>query len=167
LIQEGKLDEAIEVIQQRLQTDGIRGINLSERYYNLLKMRKRYREMTEHGIRHLDLLVEEKKPSKMIQVYAECTKLDPKFLPSAPVLFNIGSWLNETGKTRQSVAVLNRMINAYPAHPLTPKAYFRAAQIFNDRLMSVEKAKRILTVLKQKYPQAEILPQVDNYLANL
>jgi TolA-binding protein len=63
--------------------------------------------------------------------------------------------------------MLNRMINAYPTHPLTPKAYFRAAQIFNDRLMSVEKAKRILTVLKQKYPQAEILPQVDNYLANL
>jgi hypothetical protein len=33
--------------------------------------------------------------------------------------------------------------------------------------MSAEKAKRILTVLKQKYPQAEIVPQVDNYLANL
>jgi len=167
LIQEGKLDEAIEAIQQRLQTDGIEGINLSERYYNLLKMRKRYGEMAGHGVRHLDLLIEDNKPSKMIQVYAECTKVDPRFLPSAPVLFKIGSWLNETGKTRQSVAALNRVINAYPNHPLAPRAYFRAAQIFNDRLMSAEKARRILTVLKQKYPQAEIVPQVDNYLANL
>ena len=67
----------------------------------------------------------------------------------------------------QAVAILNKMINAYPSHPLTPKAYFRAAQIFNDRMMSADKAKKILTALKQKYPQAEILPQVENYLANL
>ena len=167
LIQEGKLDEAIEAIKRRSITDGIQGVNLSERYYNLLKMRKRYKEMVEHGIRHLDLLVENNKQPKVMQVFAECTKVDPKFLPAAPVLFKIGSWLNETGKTKQSVTILNRMINSYPSHQLTPKAYFRAAQIFNDRLMSTDKAKKILTVLKQKYPQADILPQVDNYLANL
>ena len=167
LIQEGKLDRAIETVKRRAAAEGIRGLNLSERYYNLLRMRKRYKEMAGHGVKHLDLLAEEKQQTKTIQVYAECSRVDPDFLPSAPVLFKIGSWLNETGKTRQSVAVLNRMINAYPTHPLTPKAYFRAAQIFNDRLMSAQKAKRILSVLKRKYPQAEILPQVDNYLANL
>ena len=167
LIQEGKLDEAIEAIKRRSNIDGIKGINLSERYYNLLKMRKRYPEMVAHGVVHLERLVDENKRSKVMQVYSECSKVDPKFVASAPVLFKIGSWLNETGKTKQSVTILNRMINAYPAHPLTPKAYFRAAQIFNDRLMSAEKAKKILSVLKQKYPQAEILPQVDNYLANL
>jgi tetratricopeptide (TPR) repeat protein len=167
LIQEGKLDEAIEVIKRRSNTDGIQGVNLSERYYNLLKMRKRYREMAEHGVRHLELLVDENERQKVMQVYTECSKVDPKFIASAPVLFKIGSWLNETGKTKQAVTILNRMINSYPTHPLTPKAYFRAAQIFNDRMMSAEKAKKILTALKQKYPEAEILPQVDNYLANL
>jgi TolA-binding protein len=130
-------------------------------------MRKRYSEMVEHGVHHLELLAEDNKRSKVIQVYSECSKVNPKFVASAPVLFKIGSWLNETGKTKQSVTILNRMINAYPGHPLTPRAYFRAAQIFNDRLMSADKAKKILNVLKQKYPQAEILPQVDNYLANL
>ena len=167
LIQEGKLDEAIEVIKRRSNTDGIQGVNLSERYYNLLKMRKRYPEMAEHGVRHLELLADENKRQKVMQVYTECSKVDPKFIASAPVLFKMGGWLNETGKTKQSVTIFNRMINSYPTHSLTPKAYFRAAQIFNDRMMSADKAKKILTVLKQKYPEAEILPQVDNYLANL
>lgn len=167
LIQEGKLDEAIEVIQRRSAVDGIKGVNLSERYYNLLKMRKRYKNMIEHANRHFDLLVEKNSRDKVMKVYVECSKVDPKYVPPANALFKIGGWLNETGKTKESVGVLNRMINNYPGHPLTPKAYFRAAQIFNDRLMSADKAKKILTVLKQKYPQAEILPQVDNYLANL
>jgi tetratricopeptide (TPR) repeat protein len=167
LIQEGRLDEALEVIKRRSAVEGIKGLNLSERYYNLLKMRKRYRDMVEHANRHFELLLGKNERAKVLQVYAECTRVAPKFVPAADVLFKIGGWMNETGKTKESVGVLNRIINHYPGHPLAPKAYFRAAQIFNDRLMSADKAKKILNVLKQKYPRAEILPQVDNYLANL
>jgi len=167
LIQEGRLDEALEVIKRRSAVEGIKGLNLSERYYNLLKMRKRYRDMVEHANRHFELLLGKNERAKVLQAYAECTRVAPKFVPAADVLFKIGGWMNETGKTKESVGVLNRIIKHYPGHPLAPKAYFRAAQIFNDRLMSADKAKKILNVLKQKYPRAEILPQVDNYLANL
>jgi len=47
------------------------------------------------------------------------------------------------------------------------KSYFRAAQIFNDRLMKPEKAKRILNGLIKKYPDHEMLPQIENYLASM
>jgi len=46
-------------------------------------------------------------------------------------------------------------------------AYFRVAQIFNDRLMSAEKAKKVLSVIKTKYPDHDIVPHVDNFLARL
>ena len=48
LIQEGKLDEAIAMIQKMTVHQGIKGINLSERYYTLLKMKKRQRDLLEH-----------------------------------------------------------------------------------------------------------------------
>ncbi len=167
LIQEGKLDEAIAVIKNRSAAEGIHGLNLSQRYYNLLKMRKRHSDLLAHAPRLMSRLVEANSRAKVMQIYAECTRIDPRFLAPAGVLFKLSGWLNEAGKTKESVGALNRMINHHPDDPLTPKAYLRAAQIFNDRLMSADKAKKILQALKLKYPQSEILPQVDNYLANL
>jgi hypothetical protein len=34
-------------------------------------------------------------------------------------------------------------------------------------LMSSEKAKKVLSVLKQKYPDHDIMPHVENFLARL
>ena len=102
-----------------------------------------------------------------IAVFSECRKLDNKFLPAADPLFKLAGWLNETGKTKAAVAVYNLVVKSYPENSLAPKAYFRVAQIFNDRLMSSEKAKKVLSVLKQKYPDHDIMPHVDNFLARL
>ena len=167
LIQDGKLDEAIEVIKQMTEAQGIKGVNLSERYYNLLKMKKRTKEMVEHGAKHLDLVVAEKNKDKAIKVYAECLKVQPDFLPGADTLFNLGSWLNETGKTKPALGVYNRLIKEYPQNPIIPKAYFRVALIFQDRLMNPEKARKMLGALKSKYPEHDIIPVVENYLANI
>ncbi|MBT8372673.1 MAG: tetratricopeptide repeat protein [Deltaproteobacteria bacterium] len=167
LIQDAKLDEAIAVIKKMTQQQQISGVNLSERFYNLLKMRKRKVELLEHGVKHLDILAAENQKSKAIAVFAECRKLDSDFLPAATVLFKLAGWLNETGKTKAAVAVYNRLVKSYPENPMVPKSYFRVAQIFHDRLMSPEKTKKILNIIKKKYPDHEILPHVDNFLARI
>lgn len=167
LIQDGKLDEAIELIKQMTEAQGIKGMNLSERYYNLLKMRKRTAEMVEHGARHLDLLVSENNKDKALKVYAECLKAKPDFLPGADALFKVGSWLNETGKSKPALGVYNRLIKEYPQNPIVPKTYFRVAMIFHDRLMNPEKARKMLGAIRNKYPDNDIIPVVENYLANI
>jgi tetratricopeptide (TPR) repeat protein len=167
LIQDGKLDQAIVKIKEMTQAQGIKGINLSERYYNLLKMRKRTKELVEHGINHLDLLVAENNKTKAFKVFAECSKLKPHFLPGAEALFKLGSWMNETGKIKEALQTYNRLVKSYPKNPIVPKAYFRVAQIFHDRLMNTDKAKKMLGALKQKYPEHDIIPVVENYLANI
>jgi tetratricopeptide (TPR) repeat protein len=167
LIQDGKLDEAISQIKQMTKSQGIKGVNLSERYYNLLKMKKRTEEMVEYGDKHLDLLVAENNKSKALQVYAECLKLRPDFLPGADALFKLGGWLNENGKTKPALGLYNRLIKEYPQNPIVPKTYFRVAQIFHDRLMNIEKARKMLGALKSKYPEHDIIPHVENYLANI
>jgi tetratricopeptide (TPR) repeat protein len=167
LIQEGKLDEAIALIIEMTAVTGIKGLNLADRYYQLLKMKKKIPEMLEHAENYLDLLAAENNKNKALKVYVECTKVKPDFLPAANVLFKLAGWLNELGKSKEAIATFNRLVKAYPESPMVPKAFFRMAQIFQDRLMSTDNARKILTGVKNKYPDHEIIPHVENYLANL
>ena len=167
LIQDGKLDDAISVIKKMTEEREIVGVNLSERFYNLLKIRKRKVELLEHGVKHLDVLVNKNQRDKAIAVFAECRKLDATFLPAATVLFKLAGWLNEIGKTKAAVSVYNCLVKSYPENPLVPKSYYRVAQIFHDRLMSTDKTKKILNLLKKKFPDHDIMPHVDNFLARL
>jgi tetratricopeptide (TPR) repeat protein len=167
LIQGGKLDEAISAIEKMTQEQEISGVDLSERYYNLLKMRKRKAALLKHGVKYLDILTDKNEKNRAIAVFAECRKLDAGFLPAATALFKLAGWLNETGKTKAAVAVYNCLVKSYPKNPLVPKSYYRVAQIFHDRLMSTEKTKKILNLLKKKFPDHDIMLHVDNFLARL
>ena len=167
LIQEGKLDEAISVIQKMILHQGIKGINLSERYYTLLKMKNRRAEMLEHAVSHLDKLTDKNQKNKALAVLSECRKIDAGFLPTAGALFKLAGWLNETGKTQAAVSIYNLLVKSYPQHPMVPKAYFRIAQLFHDGLLKTDQAKKILSALQMKYPEHEIRPHVENFLARL
>jgi tetratricopeptide (TPR) repeat protein len=167
LIQDGKLDEAIATIKQMTAASGILGVNLGERYYTLLKMKKRKADLLRHAVDYLDLLAGQNEKAKALDVYSECRTLNPQFLPTATALFKLGGWLNESGKTKEAVRTYNRLVKAYPDSPMLPKAYFRAAQIFNDRLMNPDRARKILIGLLNKYPDHEIAPQVKNYLSSI
>jgi hypothetical protein len=48
-----------------------------------------------------------------------------------------------------------------------PKAYFRIAQIFHDRLMNKDQAIKALDLLLRKYPDHDIIPQAESFLARL
>jgi len=167
LIQEGKLDQAIAMIQKMTLHQGIKGINLSERYYTLLKLQKRKKDLLEHAVNHLDKLTEQKQKNKALAVFSECRKMDPAFLPTADALFKLAGWFNESGKTQAAVSIYNLLVKSYPQHPSVPKAYFRIAQLFHDGLMKTDKAKKILSALQMKYPQHEIMPHVENFIARL
>ncbi len=130
-------------------------------------MKKQTAELLRHGVDYLDLLAAKNEKTKALEVYHECRTLNPKFLPSATALYKLGGWLNETGKTKEAVGTYNRLVKAYPDSPMLPKAYFRAAQVFNDRLMNPDRARKILKGLLNKFPDHEIAPQVKNYLASI
>lgn len=167
LVTEGKLDEAVKFIQAQTAESGIQDLTLSERYFNLLKLTKRKAELLKHSVTHLHLLSEANQKIKTCQLYAKCLNLNSQFLPKAATLFKIGGWLNETGKTQAALGTYNRLIKAYPNDALVPKAYFRSAQIFNDRMMKPDKAKKILKGIIQKYPNHDIIVQAKAYLSHI
>ena len=167
LVTEGKLDEAIDLIKQQTQASGILDLQLSERYYNLLKIKKRTDDQLEHGIAHLDLLTQHNEKTKACQVYAWCISHDSNFLASPVTLFKIGEWLNEKGKSKAALGAYNRLIKSYPDNELVPESYFCTARIFSDTLMEPEKARKILSGLISKYPNNEIIPEARLYLSTL
>ena len=167
LIQEGKLDEALALIIEMTSVIGIQGVDLAERYYTLLKMKKKFSEMLKHAEKYLELLVSQDGKAKALMVYAECKKIKPDFLPDARALFKLAGWMNETGKAKEAIALYHRLVKGYPEHQLIPRAFYRVAQIFQDRLLLPDNARKILIGVKQKYPDHEIIPHVDNYLAHL
>jgi tetratricopeptide (TPR) repeat protein len=167
LIKDGNYEDAIALIKEKTHGTEITDVELSNRYYALLKMTNRNSRMLEHGINHLKLVIKDKKRNEALKIYLECMKIDPKFLPSAKSLFKIGEWLNETGRVKEAIKTYNQLIKGYPENDLVPKSYFRAAQILNDRMMKPEKAVKILNGLIKKYPGNEIVPQIENYLASM
>ena len=167
LFQEGKLDEALALIMEMTAVTGIKGINLADRYYTLLKMKKKFPEMLKHAENYLGLLAAANNRSRALKVYIECSKLKPDFLPAGTVLFKLAGWLNEMGKSRQAIATYSRLVKSYPEHQLVPKAFYRMAQVFQDRLMKPDHARKILASVKKKYPDHEIIPHVESYLTNL
>ncbi len=167
LVQEGRHDEALEALEAAAGKEDFQDVRLSQRYYALLKLKERGDLLREHRPRHLDLLSSAGHKQEALQVYGECLADDGAFTPPADTLFKLGSWFNESGKSKAAITAFNRLVKAYPEDPLVPRAYFRAAQIFHDRLMNPERARRILRGLLNKYPDHEIASRAKTYLSHL
>ena len=71
------------------------------------------------------------------------------------------------GKSETAIRLYSKIIKEYPQDPLAPKAYFRAAQIFHDRLMNRDKARQIIEALLKKYPESDIAPKAQDFLSQL
>ncbi|MBC2711930.1 MAG: tetratricopeptide repeat protein [Desulfosarcina sp.] len=167
LIKDGNHEGALGVIESETKEQGISHLLLSERYFTLLKMTNATDRMLDHGRSHLDLLVHADKKKEAVDVYIECMSKGPNFSPTPGALFKLAGWLEETGKNKEAISAFSQLTKAYPQDPLVPKSYFRAAQIFNNRLLNPEKAKKILTGLVKKYPDHDIIPFVERYLGQM
>jgi Tetratricopeptide repeat len=167
MLKDGKYDEAIRLIEEypeeRIAEDAV----LSNYYFSLLKLTKRQEKMLQHGESHLALLVKENEKQKALKVYSDCVSASNDFLPVPLTLLKIGGWFNEAGDSKNAIKAYNRIIKSYPDDNLSPKAYFRAAQIFSDRLMNVEKAKKIFTVIIKKFPESDEASLARNYVKQM
>ena len=167
MIKDGEHENARTLIENETGQAGISDPVLSERYYTLLKLTGASDKLAVHGSGHLALLVQQGNKDAAVTVYRECLAAQADFAPGAAALFKIGGWLNESGDGKAAIGAFNRLTKLHPRDPLVPKSYFRAAQIFNDRLMNPQKAKNILKGLMKKFPDHDIIPFVERYLGEM
>jgi hypothetical protein len=167
LMQEGDIKGAIGQIEMRAKSAQINDLDLSQRYLELLRIGKHHRRFLAHAAHHLELLAKSGYNSKALSLYLECIRLDKNFVPQALVLFKIAGWLDDTGKSREAVYVLNCLIKYHPKNSMVPKALYRVAQIFHEGLKDAERSKKVLTGLIRKFPDHEITAFARNYLNGL
>jgi len=167
LIQDGELDKAIDEIERRVDLEEIEDLELSRRYFGLLKTRNHQAKLMMFAPHYLRMLAKSNAKSDAVETYLECLHRDKTFALESVVQFKIASWLTEKGKHKEAILALNCLIRKNPEDALVPKAYYRAAQIFRERLGDVEKAKKILQKMIAKYPNLEITAFAKNYLGNL
>jgi len=163
LIKEGNHEGAVNVIESETGAEGISDPLLSQRYFTLLAMTGARDKLPAHGRSHLDLMVRDDNKAEAVDVYLQCLAVDPNFSPSARALFKTGGWLDEAGKSKEAIGAFNKLTKTHPGDPLVPKSYFRAAQIFNERLTNPQRAKKILAGLLKKYPGHDIVPFAQRY----
>ncbi len=162
-ITDGRIDEAIALVKK--ETGGeIADLDVSGKYYHLLKAGQKTPGRLEHEQRHLDLLLKAGKKDGLETTYRECLELDRKFTPSRQVTMRLAENLSSSGDPREAVNLLDRFIKKNPDAPQTPHAYLKAADIFLGRLMDPHKAVQILRHLKRSYPDHEIMVDVEQNL---
>lgn len=167
LTQDGRLDEAITLIQTRVDLETLSDKALAEHYLKLLQIRKKDAALLKVAPRFLSMFVTGNDTQRAVQLYTACVVLDEGFTPEAKVLFKIGTWLNSEGKSKEAIAAFNKLIKNYPKDPLLPKTCFTAAQIFNEKLKNQTKARQILAMILKRFPHDDLAPFVKAYLSKL
>jgi tetratricopeptide (TPR) repeat protein len=167
LMRKGDFKGAIRQIEMHAKAAHIDNLDLSQRYLDLLRGDRRPGKFLTHAAHHLELLAKSGYNSKALSLYMECIRMDKNFAPQALVLFKLAGWLDETGKSREAVYVLNCLIKHHPQNTMVPKALYRVAQIFHQGMKDAERSKKILTGLIQKFPDHEITAFARNYLVSI
>ncbi|VFQ42963.1 tetratricopeptide repeat protein [Desulfoluna butyratoxydans] len=166
LLREGRLEDALAYIGEiKAQKGELPTPELSEKYFSLLNMLGHTEKLTAHGHTHLDELITAGKKEEALAAYAACMEADPDFVPSAGILYHIGTWTSDRVSPEQAIAILQRAIRNHPDDPMLPAIWFRAARILNDRLHQHDKALKLLNGILKKFPEHDIAPQVRNYLS--
>ncbi len=136
-------------------------------YFFLLKIKQSTPEMLAHGKSYLDLLAKEDRKEKLCEVYLECASKDAEFTPTPATFLKISRCFNDAGNPRKALQVCNRVIKANLKNPSLPKAYYHASHIINEKFKNPKKAAAILKAMIKKYPEHEIIPQANKYLAKI
>ncbi|MFZ7128220.1 MAG: tetratricopeptide repeat protein [Desulfobacterales bacterium] len=167
LIQEGRLDDAIERIEIAVRSGRVDAEAVRDRLYALVKTANRPQKLVELGEGFIGQLTAEGKMVKAAQVYEDCATADAKFSAAPEAMLRIGTWLDENGRSREALDALNRLIKAHPESPLIGRAYFHAAQVLHTGLRNTEKARKILAALIRKFPDDEVVPLARQFLNRL
>jgi tetratricopeptide (TPR) repeat protein len=167
LVLDGKLDEAIDTIEERTREAGITHLKVSQRYFNLLERKQRHSDLDAHCPVHLQLLTRDNQKIKSLRLYSRCLARDPKFTVDAETLFKIGGWLEESAKWREALKTFRRLTETYPKDDRTPRALYRMAMILNERLQEPVASRKILVNLIAARADHDITPQARRYLATL
>jgi len=164
LIQEGKLEEAAELLGNRIKSD-YENLDLHDQYHNLLKLMEKKEKLLEHGQRYILLLMEKRKLKRALEIYKKCFSLDKDFrMPEPGHVYTLAEYAKNTRADNVALALMNGFANRYQGHQDIPKVYFLAAKILCESMRQDDKAKSLLKSIITKYPDHDIVSEIKEYM---
>ena len=167
LCREGRFAEAAAHVRQWRRSGGEFSAALAEQYFQLLKNSGDKTAMREHAPVYLDFAVAAGKKKETLEAFEACREADPDYVPQAPAMFKIGEYMAEAGRFREALKIFSRLTKTHPDADEVPLSYFRAAQLYNERFMDAERARKIMKTLMKKYPEHTMRSKFQNYLQYL
>ena len=162
---DGRPEAAIALIQEATAKQKFNDLELSERYLELLKQCAYTASYDRHAPRHLWLLIKAGRKAAACQLYKELVAADPEFSLHPDQMFELAKWLEERENPQVALKTLKRLVASHPRDPLVPKAYYRIAQLANDRMLDISRTN--LKEIIRKHPEQEIILKAKKFLANL
>jgi len=163
LVQKGRYDDALALI--RSETGGkFENIELSDRYLQLLRLAGEKQEVFSHGRSHLDLLVQQNKKQKAVDLYEQlaaegCPVKEPN------TLFVLAGWLKARREYKRAFKCYADYVKNHKEHEYIPEAYFELAKLFHEQGKNSAKAQNILKKLIHSFPDHSLAPKAKAYLA--
>ncbi|MDR0441598.1 MAG: outer membrane protein assembly factor BamD [Candidatus Accumulibacter sp.] len=143
------LDQAYEA--QRIDPENV---TLHDRYHKLLLLSDRKERLLTHARSYLLLLLNKGLFAEAIGLYRAMRKQDPAFEPENPAhLLRLAQAARQNRDFALALSLINGFDKRFPRSPEIPEAYFFAAQTLCENLRRDEKARLILTMLVERYPE--------------
>jgi hypothetical protein len=153
LIASGQIDEALDQAYEKQRVDP-ENVAAHDRYHKLLLLSGRQERLLSHAHRYLALLLDKGLVAEAIGLYRAMRERDPAFEPEKPAQL---LRLAEAARQRRDFALALSLVNGFdkrfPKSLEIPDAYFFAAQMLCENLRRDEKARRILAMLLERYPE--------------
>lgn len=167
MLRSGEVEDAVAYIQKYGNPHAMQSMALSTLYVKMLKLKKMGGALADHLPVHLNLLVGANKKGDVLSLYRSLAAQQAEISLPAAVRFKIAGWLTETGKIPEALSAFRHIIDDRTDPVLVPKAYFRMAQIYNDRMMQPEKALHMLDEAIGGFPDCAIVDQMRAYRSHL
>ena len=164
LYHEGRFEEAQARLSELIkETPG--NMAYRDRMHKLLINTKNISALREYSGEYISRLMEESRPSEALRVFSDCYNLDKTFkYGSGAQRHAMAELLYNNGQSRAALSLLNNLHKDQPGYEHIPGAYLLVAKILFESFNKDEKAKKILEFVKERYPNHESLPKINDYL---
>ncbi len=167
LISEGKTEDA-KTRMKKILADSNQPEH-HQRYHKLLVLSGDKQELVRHGKEYISLLtgIDESRPTllKSLDIYLACLNADKTFqISDAYITCELADIAQSMGKADPALRMLNKFAQRYSNSRSVPRAYFLAAKIMSERKHQDAQAKKILESLLRKYPDHELVPEIEQFL---
>ncbi len=164
LVQEGMFEDAKDKLKQALIRHSME-IRLHDQYHKLLVKTNDKANLLSHTKSYIPVLVSNGQFDQALDATEEALRLDKNFRPERSVhAISIAQQATRIGKHKFALQLLDKFDQFYQMDSNIPQAGLLMCKALCDGLGEDAKAKKILEVMLNKYPDGDVADQMREYM---